>query len=135
MTMIKDIFGRPRFRSVAVGYEGVDFVPWYTPFTKVAEMKEKYGLASSEFRSFPSGHGVFVVTTVYILLSLSWFFKKLQTKRGLLLGIGFSYAVIIMFTRMVLGAHYLSDVSAGGIIGMIFLLAFTFIMRRLEKQT
>ena len=39
-----------------------------------------------------------------------------------------------MFTRLILGAHYLSDVSAGAIIGTVIALIYTFIQNAMEKS-
>ncbi len=138
MQVLKHSFTRPRFRTVAVGYEGIGFVPWYTPFPGSAELSELYGLNGDEFLSFPSGHSILSVCTMFILPCLSWLFPKLKDKQVTLFWAGLIFGVIIMFTRMVLGAHYLSDVSAGAIIGTVLSLVFTFIQIRIsgsERQS
>ena len=41
---------------------------------------------------------------------------------------------LIMFTRMLLGAHYLSDVSAGAIIGVLSSIACAAIQLRISQK-
>lgn len=134
MQVLKHSFTRPRFRTVAAGYDGIGFVPWYTPFPGSAELSELYGLNHDEFLSFPSGHSILSICTMFILPCLSWLFPKLKEKQVMLFGVGLVFGVIIMFTRMVLGAHYLSDVSAGAIIGTVLSLAFTLVQIRISGK-
>lgn len=134
MRVFKSLFNRPRYRTVAMGYEGVGFVPWYIPMPDPSELMAKYGLSKNEFSSFPSGHTMLATSTVYILYSLMWFFPKLKQKRLVLCVAAFAFVTIVMFTRMVLGAHYLSDVSAGALIGIVFLLIYNYVHRRIDKS-
>ena len=97
-------------------------------------MIEKYGIGAGEFRSFPSGHSILSISMVFILPSMSWFFPKLKEKKILLGVIGLLFSMIVMFTRLILGAHYLSDVSAGAIIGTVLALIYTFIQNAMEKS-
>ena len=79
-----------------------------------------------EFRSFPSGHSILSTCMVIALQSLSWISVRLrdkQLKLGLL-GFGISFAVIL--SRVILGAHYLSDVSAGALIVSVLALFYTY---------
>ena len=71
---------------------------------------------------------------VVILQSLSWFSTKLKDKKILLGVIGLLFSVIIMFTRLILGAHYLSDISVGAIIGSVLALVYTFIQNAIDKS-
>lgn len=134
MRLLKTSFNRPRYRIAAMGYEGIGFVPWFTPFSGVSGLMTEFGLDRNEFNSFPSGHSVFGISTIYILLSLTWFFPKLRDKRIVLCTAGLLFGVVIMLTRMVLGAHYLSDVSAGAIIGTVLVLANNFIQNCISKS-
>ena len=110
------------------GHEEIGFLPWYKTFDDYKLMIEKYGIDAGEFRSFPSGHSILSISMVFILQSLSWFSAKLKNKKMLLGAMGLVFAMIIMFTRLVLGAHYLSDVSAGAIIGTVLSIIYTVIV-------
>ncbi len=134
MQELKNSFCRPRYRTAVLGYEGVTFVPWYKPFHEAAEYTLKYGLRADEFRSFPSGHSLLSTSTMYIFPSLAWLFPKLKGKGTHLFIVGVAFGSIIMLSRMMLGAHYLSDVSAGAIIGTLSSLAFGVIQKRIAAK-
>ena len=46
----------------------------------------------------------------------SMFFKQLKGKETLLFYIGFAWTLLMGFSRMLVGAHYLSDVCMGALI-------------------
>ena len=131
MEVLKIIFSRPRYRIVVRGYEGIGFVPWYEPFSGAAGFIGSFGLEKTDLRSFPSGHSVLSISCVYILLSVVWLFPKLKKRVDLLLICGLTFGIIVMFTRMQLGAHYLSDVSAGALIGTALSLIYVIIQHRI----
>ncbi len=58
----KNVFHRPRFRLVALGYDGIGYIPWYTPFTDFQFFIDSLGINAGEFRSFPSGHSILSMT-------------------------------------------------------------------------
>ena len=134
MRLTKNIFNRPRFRSVALGYPGVEFVPWYKISPDPSDLMAQYGLERGEFSSFPSGHAILSSSVIYILFSLSWIVPALRGREMQLCIGGFVFACVIMFTRMVLGAHYLSDVSMGAIVGLVFTLLYLFVQRRISES-
>lgn len=131
MEILKIVFSRPRYRIVVMGYEGIGFVQWYEPFSGAGDYVTSLGLEKTDFRSFPSGHSVLSISCVYILLSVAWFFPKLKKRTDLLLICGLVFGMIVMFSRMQLGAHYLSDVSAGAIIGTVLSLVFVISQHRI----
>ena len=134
MQVLKGIFNRPRYRTAVLGYEGVGFVPWYRLFSGAEYYVSEYGINADEFRSFPSGHSILSISAMYILPSLSWLFPKLKDKQLLLFLAGFVFGIMIMLTRMILGAHYLSDVSAGAIIGTLLTLVYTIIQLHISAS-
>ncbi len=131
MLTLKNVFHRPRYRTVVLGYEGVGFVPWYTPFRGASDYIKTLGIDKGEFRSFPSGHSIISVSLIYIVQSLTWFFPKLRSRSVWLSASALMFGVVIMLTRMVLGAHFLSDVSAAALIGTMFSLVHTLIQSRI----
>jgi GntR family transcriptional regulator/MocR family aminotransferase len=58
----------------------------------------------------------------------------IQRRQALLCWAGFAFAVVIMFTRMVLGAHYLSDVSAGALLGLALVFLNDALQRRIGSS-
>lgn len=134
MQLTKGIFNRPRYRIVADGLEGVGFVPWFRISPKPTELMAQFGLDRNEFRSFPSGHALLSISTISILLSLTWLFPSLRNKRVQLCWAGFGFTVVIIFTRMLLGAHYLSDVAAGALLGIAFVFVYHVLQQRIERS-
>lgn len=134
MQVLKHTFHRPRYRTVVLGYEGIGFMPWFTPFEGSAQLAELYDINADEFLSFPSGHSILSVSAMYILPSFMWLFPKLKGKYFPLALSGVMFGIIIMTTRMILGAHYLSDVSMGAIIAAVLGLVNTIIQQRISAK-
>ena len=122
--ILKSFAARPRYRYTLMGYDGVVFCPWYAPLENAEEYMLRYGLSSNSFKSFPSGHSLDAAINVCVFPAISLVISKLKGKETLLLIIGFVLALLVMLSRMLLGAHYLSDVSFGGLIGMIMCIIY-----------
>lgn len=104
---IKPIVGRVRFRSMQE--DANLFTNWYqingNKYLPNVPLKE-------EIKSFPSGHSQWAGTT--LTLSLLALANPNWRKKEPLIFLGsLSYAVIVMFSRMMQGAHFLSDVTVG----------------------
>lgn len=101
-SVLKDIWGRIRFRDlVAAGsYDG--FTPWYI-------------IAGKDGRSFPSGHTTGAAAT-FMLMGISYFFpsQKENELKYYIAAMVFTFAV--GFSRITRGAHYLSDITFAAII-------------------
>ncbi|NLZ25616.1 MAG: phosphatase PAP2 family protein [Clostridiales bacterium] len=118
ITVIKSPVGRMRFRTMnALGdasYSG--YTPWY-----VINGKRKIaGLPSDSCKSFPSGH-TFSAGVIYVILALPDLFKKLNKTwvKVLLWLIAIGYTGVVAVSRIVVGAHYFSDVLFGGTIAFL----------------
>ena len=133
LQVLKSNFPRARYRLVVQGYENIGFRPWYMPLEDIAKFIKDMGIDKGEFRSFPSGHSILSMCMVMILQSLTWFSQKLKDKRIILGVLGVAFSMIIIFTRLILGAHYLSDVSAGAIIVSILTIIYTLILNKIES--
>lgn len=103
---LKIFWGRERMRALIEEGSYNNFTPWYKP----------QGITSSnEFKSFPSGHtaGAGLSFLAMLLPSTSDKWNKRDTMCFI---VPLIYTVIVAFTRMVMGAHFLSDVTAGAIV-------------------
>ena len=133
LQILKSNFPRSRYRLVVQGYENIGFRPWYMPLEDTTKFIKNMGIDKGEFRSFPSGHSILSMCMVMILQSLTWFSQKLKDKRIILGVLGAAFLMIIIFTRLILGAHYLSDVSAGAIIVSLLTIIYTLIQIKFES--
>lgn len=122
--IVKNVMRRPRYRVLAEGlYENkVIFMNWWQPYKAYGSLFEKFGTTDSfseQFKSFPSGHTSVAAILIFGLPYLSLIEPKLKGKENLLFSIGLVFTILMAFSRMTVGAHYLSDVSFGGLVMVI----------------
>lgn len=92
------------------------FTPWYK-FNGLSEslksLAESIGREDA-IRSFPSGHSAAAGIT-FSLMALPYVFEKLNNRRGKLLCfcIGLVCTAAVATSRLIMGAHFLSDVVIG----------------------
>ena len=125
--IVKAAVLRPRYRLIWNGYEGYGvgdlFEEWYrSGASSLAEKVFPYDVVhSDDFKSFPSGHS-FVSMSAILVSYLPLLNKKAQSKnwvRYLLFSLMSIYGLTVAFSRIVYGAHYLSDTSIGGLLAVI----------------
>lgn len=122
---IKPIVGRVRFRSMQENFDL--FTRWYQingdKYLSAVPLKE-------EIKSFPSGHSQWAGTTLSLSL-LAMVTPKWQDKEKLIYWITVGYAAVLMLSRMMQGAHFLSDVTVGfSTAFLFFLLSRSLIVQR-----
>lgn len=101
VNLMKGLWGRTRFRSMEAPY--TEFTPWYII----------NGFNGNH--SFPSGHTQGAGMS-YLLMLLPLISKKCREHKTALFLTAFFYTSLVAFTRLIMGAHYLSDVTVGGTI-------------------
>lgn len=104
ITLLKMIWGRPRYRSMVD--PSSEFTPWYLiqGFT-----------TDNEFMSFPSGHSANSATVIWITLLPLWL-KKLKPFANYLFIGAFGWTICVMISRIMMGAHFATDVLIGSMI-------------------
>lgn len=109
VNVLKIIWGRPRMRSIS-SFE--EFNYWY----QIAGPA-----ASDEFKSFPSGHTAngFCILMFYVLTPYIKLFKP-----NTVLIFGVIWGAFVALSRVVLGAHFLSDVLVGGYVAIFLFLIY-----------
>ena len=117
--IIKTGLPRPRFRLIQEHIDGVDFHAWYDPIKNKDDLIETFGIYSDNFKSFPSGHTANAILSIAILPGLAAVVPALRNKKKVLFVAGFVFGFLVLASRMVLGAHFLSDVSCGGFIASV----------------
>lgn len=111
VTVLKEFWSRPRFRLVAADGRAA-FVPWWQPQSGYRGLLTPTGISSEEFRSFPSGH----TSNAALLLGLALLPKidaRLAGRQRLLFWCGAAYAATVAVSRIIMGAHYLTDTVWG----------------------
>ena len=131
MSVLKLIFCRPRYRLLICEIPGIEFHRWYVPFVGSVSFINDMGVSWNDFRSFPSGHAVMSMGLVFALPPLAEIYDRLYGRKLLLFGAGAVFAILVCISRMVLGAHFLSDVCAGSLIAVLFL----FVELRADKAS
>lgn len=122
---VKIFWGRIRMREmIAQGNRFDLFVPWYKP-SGIAE--------SNEFKSFPSGHTASAATS-FLMMFLPFVSEKLKDKKALCFIIPCIYTVTVAVTRMVLAAHFLSDVTVGATVGFTSVVIVMAITQKVMKK-
>jgi len=106
--LVKLFWGRVRFRELDAAFS--QFTPWYLP----------QGITG--YDSFPSGHAAMG----WILLALLiLFINKKPWLKYLVFALIFLYAVVLSLSRVIIGAHYASDVLFGSFFIIIAFLYFS----------
>ena len=83
----------------------------------IHRLRPSYGLIIQSGYSFPSGHAAAVTVAYGLAFGLSCYYLK-ETWHRLIIGILFgSLILLVMWSRVYLGVHYLSDVLGGFILG------------------
>ena len=133
--IVKNFMVRPRPRVLLAGYEGINFCPWYQKNSGVEQFMSAFGLERDAFKSFPSGHSVQAAAFLSAFYGLSLVYPSLRQKLGVALVVEIVFALVIMSCRMILGAHFLSDVSMGALVSVIaFLILLTLDRRAMRTQ-
>ena len=111
INVIKIPWGRPRMRLLlSTGNESY-FQPWWKLGGGLKARLIAEGVSSDEFRSFPSGHtGCAACAMLAILLPTVC--KRLRGKERICLIIGAVWTAVVAFSRLMMGAHFLTDVTA-----------------------
>lgn len=111
VNVLKYIWGRPRFYEMieAEDFDLLAFTPWY----------KINGFSLHGHHSFPSGHTC-SAANLLVLCALGEVFpdEDKTRKRAIAIFVGV-YIIAMGYSRMVMGAHFLSDVAAGFFIGFL----------------
>ena len=120
-TLLKSIMHRPRYRiAVFEGY--APFHNWWQPCKEYNDYiaANTAVLTKEEFKSFPSGHSCAVMCGMIFATVLPLMNKKWAKYQVLFFYIAFAWGLVVMFSRMLVGAHYLSDTCMGSLLAVIF---------------
>ncbi len=117
VNLIKFVWGRPRMRMMTD--PDTEFLHWFMP---------KPFAQGNEYMSFPSGHSANAACILWITL-LPVLCPRLRTPawKGTLWAFAALWMVCVMVSRIIMGAHFFTDVLCGA---GITLALFTLLKRR-----
>lgn len=108
--LLKHLVMRPRFLALLAD-PSIRFHPWWQNGREASvKASELYAANRDLFRSFPSGHTA-SAACIFLMCLVPCFDSKWNKNMVFLLCL--LYTLVVAFSRMVLGFHFLSDVSMG----------------------
>ena len=121
INVIKVPWGRPRMRLIEE-YPEIMFQDWWVIGSSIKDKYLALGVGSNEFKSFPSGHTASALN-IFIITVLPYLNKKLENKKNLFFIISVVFTVLVAISRIIMGAHFITDVTVGFLVGFIIYLA------------
>ena len=135
---LKPLAGRARYRAINFLGDANMYDKWCAFYgTRISDDATliALGVAKDAYRSFPSGHTA-STAAVYAFLALPFIFDKFNNKKWKII----LYASTILLTgyvavsRIVVGAHFFSDVLFGGTITFVSVFAGIFIVKKIYDK-
>ena len=116
--VIKNPMGRMRYRSMNVTGDFSGYTRWYVPHGQPDKewMRATFG-TSDAFKSFPSGHTRAAAATFYLISLADVMGVTNKRRRALLWCFAILFTGLVAVSRIMVGAHFFSDVLVGGTIG------------------
>ena len=74
---------------------------------------------TDEFASFPSGHSAHSMFAIFIFPALGDYVRRLGKFKPHLFALGFVWWAVTAFSRLTVGAHYLTDVTIAGLVTLL----------------
>ncbi len=100
----------------------------------ISRERPEYILVDEDFYSFPSGHAM-GITSLYGYLIYIIYNSKLMKKNKIILITLFSLVIIsVCISRIILGAHYFSDIIAGILISIFLIIIYNFVLKKVLKN-
>lgn len=120
MNALKTVWGRMRFREMTDPLN--EFTRWYQICGR--------GKFDDAFASFPSGHSMNSAGVILMIL-LPDLIPALEGREKMLRIVAYIWCVAIGFSRVLMGAHFASDVTVGVMLSLlIFEILHTFLYRK-----
>ena len=129
----KLIMDRPRFRF---GLQKANAEYLRNRWQSGSALKSSLTLdaVSDEFSSFPSGHSAYAMFAIFLFPALADYIPKLEKHRFLLTVVGFIWWGLTAYSRMSVGAHYLTDVCIAGLVTILAYAVTVWIRSRILKK-
>lgn len=133
ISIAKELMSRPRFRFV-LATENIDYFKNWWQSGREIKTSLGMGIESDEFASLPSGHSAYSMFAIFIFPALADYIGGLEKFRVHLFALGFIWWAITAFSRLTVGAHYLTDVTIAGIVTILAYVIVLFAKRMLKGK-
>lgn len=108
MNVMKSFWGRMRIREMTDPL--TQFTPWYVITPR--------GGFNNAYASFPSGHAMNAAGSI-LLCQLPTFLPAFAGKERMLKGIALLWVLAVCVSRIIMGAHFASDVTMGVMLSLL----------------
>lgn len=137
-SLLKSLACRPRYRAMFMLSDFSYYRKWFE-FGSMPEITDDmvmlYGAKSDWFKSFPSGHSSSCAIVVALTGIPALFTKTNNAKyKALFAVIAGLIAGLIMFSRIIVGAHFLTDVITGAFITCVVYAVFTLVFKAVANK-
>lgn len=120
VNILKLTWSRPRMRMI-LSVENAQFQPWWVIGCNYKEAFMELGIKAEEFKSFPSGH-MSAATCTFILCVLPCIKENFKKYQRLIFTGCCLFVVFVGVSRIIMGAHFLTDITIGFSCTMVVLL-------------
>jgi membrane-associated phospholipid phosphatase len=129
----KEIMCRPRFRFVLATNNTDYFRSWWQSGRSI---KETLGadVVTDEFASLPSGHSAYSMFAIFLFPALADYVRGLKKFKPHLFALGFVWWSLTAFSRLTVGAHYLTDVTIAGLVTIMAYIIVSVVKRVYLKR-
>ena len=110
--IVKPLWSRPRMRVIEVT-PGLNFQPWWVIGNPDKWSYIAAGVIKDGFKSFASGHTAHAAIGLMLAGLPAAAFTEKPSRRRVVFWAAAVVAALVAFGRIVIGAHFLSDVSCG----------------------
>ena len=128
----KYLMARPRYRFVLELNDYKFFINWWEnghALKNSIDVSE----ASDAFTSFPSGHSAYSLFAIFIFPVLMKKNTDSSKYEIVLFLLGIIWWILTAYSRITVGAHYLTDICFGGMVTIISYLITIIIFRKYKK--
>jgi membrane-associated phospholipid phosphatase len=129
----KELMCRPRFRFVLATNNTDYFRSWWQSGRSI---KETLGtdVVTDEFASLPSGHSAYSMFAIFLFPALADYVRGLKKFKPHLFALGFVWWSLTAFSRLTVGAHYLTDVTIAGLVTIMAYIIVSVVKRVYLKR-
>ena len=118
ISVTKELMCRPRFRWVLSMDNANYFRNWWQSGKAIKASLGK-DIVTDEFASLPSGHSAYAMFAIFLFPTLSDYIRGLGKYKPHLFTFGFVWWALTALSRLIVGAHYLTDVTIAGLVTIL----------------